>query len=163
MNLIYQDVLLWKEKVRRYRAGFCRCRILLTCFYQELHSAYTPLLGLRCLFGSIICYSRSSSKPTDHTTIRFYTNSPCANGNAIISTGRKTGSLGFFQVFAVIYNVTILTFVPSSHCSETKVFQQFHERTAPLQAQCKERHSWAFLGKLNRQRQSRNLSVPHGK
>lgn len=121
------------------------------------------LLGLRCLFGSVIFYSRSSSKPTDHTTIHFYTNSPCGNGNAIISTGRKTGSLGFFQGFAVIYNVTILTFVPLSHCSENKVFQQFHEGTAPLQAQCKERHSWAFLGKLNRQRQSRNLSVPHGK
>lgn len=93
----------------------------------------------------------------------FHTNLSCANdSNAIVSTGCKTGSLGFFQGFAVIY-VTILTFVSLSHCIETKIFQQFHKTTAPLQAQCNERHSRACLGKLNRQRQSRNLGAPQGK
>lgn len=80
-SYLHQDIFLRKEKVRRYRARFCRCRILLGCFYQELHSGYTPPWGSGFLFGWLFCYSGSGSKPSPqcHSTVRFCTNTSWAN------------------------------------------------------------------------------------
>lgn len=144
-----QDVFVWKEKGRRYRAGFCRCRILLMLLPRVAQSTHSSSLGLGASLSQYPVILGAAPSPQSHTMIHFYTNSSCANdSNVIVSTGCKTGSLGLIPGFAAIYNVTILTFVSLSHCSEAKIFQQFHKTTAPLQAQCNEKHSWAFLGKL---------------
>lgn len=144
---LHQDVFVWNEKIRRYRAGFCRCRILLMLLPRAAQSTHSSSLGLGASLSQYPVILGAAPSPQSHTMIHFYTNSSCANdSNVIVSTGCKIGSLGLIQGFAAIYNAT--TFVSLSHCSEAKIFQQFHKTTAPLQAQCNEKHSWAFLGKL---------------
>lgn len=58
---LHQYVFVRKEKVRRYRAGFWKCRILL----MLLPRVALLLLGVSCHFGWVIYYSRSSSKSTE--------------------------------------------------------------------------------------------------
>lgn len=124
--LLRPRYLLLEEKVRRYRARFCRCRILLGHFYQELHSVHTPPWGSGCLFSWVFCYSASGSKPSPES-LHSHTNSSLANNsNVITGTGCNIEVWGFFSGICCTYNVTILRFVSLFHCNEAKTFQQFH-------------------------------------